>query len=149
MRRAVAVLLFVLPTAAAAQPAPQVTIDPAQAAAALQNPLVQDGLARTVTRLAGIVLDTRVGPLATLADPGDDIRPGDTLRDLKHRDDPQFERHLDDSTRRAVATAGLVAGGVASEGAELQRTADRLRTALAPLLAALAPREDEAPARRP
>ena len=108
---------------------PRITAD--QAAAALQNPLVQDGLARAVTQLVGIVLDTRVGPLAALSDPADDVRPADTLRDLKHRDDPRFEEHLHDRTRHALAAAG----GVAGEAAELDRTARRLEAVLAPLVA--------------
>lgn len=118
----------------------------AQAAAALQNPLVQDGLAGVLTELAGIVLDTRIGAIAALADPGADLRPGDTLRDVTHRDDPQFERHLYEKTRRSVATLGAVAGGVAQQTAEINRAADRLKAALAPLLVAMAPHRDVEPA---
>lgn len=140
-----AILAIALPAAAHARDAaPRPRIDAAQATAALRNPLVQDGLAQAITQLAGIVLDTRVGPLATLTDPRDDIRPGDTLRDLKHRDDPDYERHLHESTRHAIATAGAVAGGAQAEAAELNRTAARLKAALAPLLAyADTPRDDD------
>lgn len=110
---------------------------PEQAAAALQNPLVQDAAARALTQLVGIVLDTRVGPAAALAGPDADIRPDDTLRDLARRDDPRFEEHLYQGTKRTLGTAGAVAGGAAAEAKELKRTADRLDAALAPLLAAL------------
>ena len=128
--------LVAAPAAAhdAAPARPRITAD--QAAAALQNPLVQDGLAGALTQLVGIVLDTRVGPLAALTDPAEDVRPGDTLRDLEHRDDPRFEQHLHDRTRRALA----VAGGVAGETAELERTSRRLEAALAPLIGAAATR---------
>jgi hypothetical protein len=107
----------------------------ADAARALENPLVQEGAALALVRLADILLDTRVGPLATLADPG--VRPDATLRDFQRRDDPAFEARLHRDARRAVRTAGAVAGGAVAAGAELRRTADRLEAALTPLIGAL------------
>ena len=53
------------------------------------------------------------------------------------RDDPRFEEHLYQDTRRSLGTAAAVAGGVAVESRELKRTADRLDAALAPLIGAL------------
>lgn len=47
-------------------------------ASVLANPAAQDALTGTVDRLAGIVLDTRVGPLAALTDESGDIGPDDT-----------------------------------------------------------------------
>ena len=138
MRLAVAaVALIAAASPAVAQSRHAVHATPEQAAAALQNPLVQDAAARTLTQLVGIVLDTRVGPAASLTGPDADIRPNDTLRDLARRDDPRFEEHLYHSTKRALGTAGAVAGGAAVEAKELKRTADRLDAALAPLLDAL------------
>lgn len=110
---------------------------PEQAAAALQNPLAQELAARALTQLAGIVLDTRVGPAAALAGPDADIRPNDTLRDMVRRDDPRFEEHLYHDTRRTLGTAGAMAGGAMTEAKELKRTADRLEAAIAPLIGAL------------
>ena len=136
--RVLAALPLLLATPALAAPehraAPHVT--PEQAAAALGNPLVQEAAARTLTQLVGIVLDTRVGPAAALA-PDADMRPSDTLRDVVRRDDPRFEEHLYQDTRRSLGTAAAVAGGAAVEARELKRTADRLDAALAPLMAAL------------
>ena len=126
-----ALLIAALPAAAdAREPAssPRITAD--QAATALQNPLVQDGLAQAIAQLAGIVLDTRVGPLAAVA-PDSGIRPDDTLHDLARRSDPGFDGHVHDRARAAV----VAAGGVAAEARELDRTATRLKAALAPLLA--------------
>ena len=108
--------------------------DPADAARALQNPAVQEGAALAITRLADILLGTRVGALAALGDPG--VRPDDTLRDVKRREDPGFEARLRRDTRRTLKQAGTVAGGVAAGTTELQRTARRLEQALAPLLGA-------------
>lgn len=99
----------------------------------LNDPMVQEGVAMVMSGLAGIVLDTRVGPLARYADPDAGIRPSDTLRDVQRRRDPQFEVRLHDQTRRAVATAGVVANDALAMSGELARTANRLRAALAPL----------------
>jgi hypothetical protein len=125
---AAAMCLFALPAAA------QSTAE-ADAAHRLNDPMVQEGIAMAMSGLAGIVLDTRVGPLARYADPEADIRPSDTLRDLQRRKDPHFEAKLHERTRRAVATAGAVANDTLAMSAELARTADRLRDALAPLAA--------------
>lgn len=136
-----AVAAALLATPAIAQPPKPERPSAADAARLLGNPAVQDSAARALTQLAGIVLDTRVGPLAAL-DPDADIRPGDTLRDLKRRDDPRYEQHLYRDTKRALGEAGAVAGGVAAQSEELRRTAARLHDALAPLIGALAPAED-------
>ncbi|WP_174278373.1 hypothetical protein [Sphingomonas bacterium] len=107
---------------------------PADAVRLLANPAAQDLIAQKIASIAGIILDTKVGPVATLTDPRDHIRPEDTLRSVEQRRDPELDRHLYEGSRRAVATAGAVAGGAAIEAAELRRTADRLRAALGPLV---------------
>lgn len=103
----------------------------AEAVQRLNDPMVQEGVAMAMSALAGIVLDTRVGPLGQYVDP--DVRPSDTLRDIQRRKDPQFEAKLHDQTRDTVRAAGAVAGGALAMSGELARTADRLRAALAPL----------------
>lgn len=113
-----------------------------QAVRAMQEPMVQEMATGVIDQLIGIVLDTRIGPAAALADPRGEVRPTDTLRDLKRRDDPQFEHHLHQDTRRAVGTAAAVAGGAMAQTGELKRTADRLQAALGPLIAALRPETD-------
>lgn len=115
----------------------------ADAVRALNEPMVQEGIAMAMAGLAGIVLDTRVGPLARYADPEADIRPSDTLRDVERRRDPHFETKLHDQTRRAVATVGVVAGDALAMSGELARTADRLRDALAPLAGAVEAYSDD------
>lgn len=142
--RAAPFILAALVTAAPALAAPPQSAAPSaeRAARALQDPMAQELATGVIDQLVGIVLDTRVGPVAALADPRGDIRPTDTLRDLKRRDDPQFERHLHEDTRRAVGTAAAVAGGTMTQAAELKRTADRLKAALGPLVAALSAPHD-------
>ena len=101
-------LPFVLAPLLLATPALAQERDPADVARVLQNPAVQEGAAAAIGQLADILLDTRVGALAALGDP--DVRPGDTLRDLKRRDDPDFEARLRRDTRRSLREAGAVAG---------------------------------------
>jgi len=138
MRIVFMTLMVAIALPAAAQAAPPQASDRTDAAvAALQSPIVQDGLARTITQLAGIVMDTRVGGLAVLTDPAEDVRPNDTLGDVVRRRDPEADTHLYEKTRRSIATAGAVAGGVAGQVAAIDRTAARLQAALAPLLAML------------
>ncbi len=123
-----ALALTTVATPAVAQSqVPSREIDAAQR---LNDPVVQEGLAAAVSAVAGIVLDTQVGPLAAYTG---DVRPNDTLRDVTRRDDPYFEERLHDNARRAIATAGGMASSGAAMSVELQRTADRLRAALAPL----------------
>jgi len=99
----------------------------------LNDPMVQEGVAMAMSALAGIVLDTKVGPLARYTDPESDIRPSDTLRDVERRRDPHFEARLHERTRRAVGTVGAMSSDALAMSGELARTADRLRAALAPL----------------
>lgn len=100
----------------------------------LKNPVVQETVAAVLGNLAGIVLDTRVGALAPYVDV---VRPNDSLRDVERRRDPQFERRLRADTRRAVATAGAVAGDTLEMAENARATADRLQSAIAPLAALL------------
>lgn len=108
----------------------------------LNNPLVQEVGAGALTALVGIVLDTRVGPLAKLADPREGIRPNDTLRDVQRRHDPAFEARLRDTTRNAIAAAGVLANDALAVQDEFGRTAARLQAALAPLSAMLDAQRD-------
>lgn len=110
---------------------------------ALQNPMVQEGLAGVVSQIAGIVLDTKVGPLAHYAGPEDDVRAGDTLRDIERRRDPGFEQRLHADTRHAVAATAAAAQDALAMSASLEDTAARLRAALAPLRQAIAGYDDK------
>ncbi|WP_419809013.1 hypothetical protein [Sphingomonas sp.] len=137
MRVAFAALGLVVAAPAIAAPAEHHRPTPEQAVAALGDPTVQELAARSLTQLVGIVLDTHVGPAAALTDPRDRVRATDTLGDLVRRDDPRFDDHLYQGTRRTMGTAAAVAGGAARQARELKRTADRLDAALAPVIAAL------------
>ncbi|MEP9359109.1 hypothetical protein [Sphingomonas sp. KR3-1] len=135
MRLAITAALFCAAATPAlaqqAQPQPT-TRDKAEALAkALNNPMVQEAGAAMLSNLAGILLDTRVGPAAHYVDPT--IGEQETLRDIQRRNDPEFEKRFHDQARRAVATAGkLTQDGIAMQDS-LDQTAARLRAALAPL----------------
>lgn len=111
-------------------PRPAPSIDAAQVGALLSNPLIQEGLASVFDQYAGALLQTRIGPVAKLADPRSGIRPDDTLGDLATRQDPHFNDHLHTTAKGAIAATGQAAKDLASLTAELQRTTDRLRAAL-------------------
>lgn len=131
---ALALTLLAGASAAAAQDAPPHRLTPEDAARLLSNPAAQDLIAQKIASLAGIVLDTKVGPLAALTDPRDGVRPYDTLYSIEQRRDPDLDRHIYERSHRAVGTAGAIAGGTVIEAAELRRTVARLRAALAPLV---------------
>lgn len=137
MRLILATVLLAATSPALARPQPAAHISPEQAAAALQNPIVQEAGARTLAQLVGILLDTRIGAAGPLVAPDAHVRADGTLRDLAQRDDPRFEEHFYRDTRRALGKAGTLAGGAAAQARELKHTADRLDAALSPLLAAL------------
>lgn len=102
-------------------------LDADKAAALLSNPAVQNGLAALIGQFTDALLETRVGPMAALTDPRDDVRSNDTLRDVLRRDDPYFDERLRDNTRRSLATAGAAARGAAEMNRELKATTERLR----------------------
>ncbi|SOB78986.1 hypothetical protein SAMN06297144_0315 [Sphingomonas guangdongensis] len=115
--------------------------DVARVADRLQDPVMQEGVAAAISALAGIVLDTKVGAFAHAVDPETEVARNATLRDLKRRSDPDFERRLRENTRSSVKRAGNAAGDVAMGAQELGRTAGRLARALAPLASLYAPRD--------
>jgi hypothetical protein len=125
-----AALLATSPAAARDREMPSAS----QVAQALADPQVQAGVATVLDAFAGAVLDTHVGPLSHYTGK---VRPSDTVRDLARRDDPQFDRHLQEQTRGAVALAGRTARDAATMQKELSATAARLRSLFAMTSAAL------------
>ena len=105
-------------------------MDADQAAALLQNPAVQAGLADIVGQFADAFLQTRVGPMAMMTEPRDGVRPSDTLGDVMRRNDPDFDRKLRDGTRRSMKMAGGAAVAGIEMSRELRATAERLRRVL-------------------
>lgn len=103
-------LLFVpLLALAAAAPALAQRPAPADVAAALDSPIVQEGVANRVSDAVAALLDTRVGAVERAVNPFSDARRSDMLRDRIARDDPNFEARIHDDTRHATRAAGVMA----------------------------------------
>lgn len=131
-----ALLAVASPAAAQSHRAPPPKPTAEAAVGALQNPFVQEMLAQALVNAADAVLQTRVGPVARYADPDGDIGPNDTIGDIQRRRDPAFDQRLHDGTRGAIAATARVGRDAVAMSHELQATTDRLRAAIAPLVAA-------------
>lgn len=130
----VAATIVASPAVAAERSAPPPKPTAEAVVGALQNPLVQDALSQVIVNAANAVLATRVGPLAHYAD---GVRPDDTIADVQRRRNPDFDRRLRDGTHGAVAATARAGGDAVAMAGEMRATADRLRAALAPVMAAL------------
>lgn len=118
-------ILFLAALAVPAVPAAaQVTEREARAADRLADPLNQEIAAASIAAVVSTILDTRVGALAQWSDGA--IRSDDTLRDVKRRDDPEFERRFYADTRRTTAHLGAAASDLVTMLGEVRRTAKRL-----------------------
>ncbi|MBB4099759.1 hypothetical protein [Sphingomonas kyeonggiensis] len=126
------------PALAQTQPEPSTRDRTEALARALNNPMVQEGAAAMLTNLAGIVLDTRVGPVAHYVDPT--VDENETLGDIQRRRDPDFDRNFHKNARSAVVVAGKLTEGALQMQDSLAETAARLRAALQPLRGALDPK---------
>lgn len=96
----------------------------------LNDPVVQQAVPAAMAAMLAALMDTRVGGLAALTDPAEDIRPGDTLGDLVARDDPGFQTRAYADARRSTEMMGRMAGSIATIMPELRASADRMRDAL-------------------
>lgn len=68
----------------------------------------QDEMVLAVDSLMGALLDMPVGDLAGMLgdEAGRDVRPGDTVRDLGLRDDPNFEENIRGGARALTGVVG-------------------------------------------
>ena len=112
-----------------APPPPQPKMDARSAANALNNPMVQNGVVGLIDALTDAVMQTRVGPMATLA-PDSNIRPNDTLDSMAARRNPDYRNQIHRDARQTVATAGRTASAAVAMSDELRATTDRIRRVL-------------------
>lgn len=99
----------------------------AELADRLNDPVVQHGVAASMSAMLGALMATHVGGFAQFTDPSEDIRPGDTLGDLVAGDDPYFQERAYADARRSTELMGRMAGSFAAMMPELRNTADRMR----------------------
>ena len=136
-------LIIASPTLAAAQTAPdaetpsatqQDVQDVQDMADTLNNPSVQAAAAGALGAVVDAVLDIRVDKMAKALEPlngGKKIKmKGNTVREIASRDDPDFERKMEDGAKTAVRSAGSMAQAVAVMLPELQKAAKKMADAL-------------------
>jgi len=93
----------------------------------MDDPLVQDGISNTVERMAGAMMNMRVGPLAEAierARPGTvnrRIRRDSTVGDLAGRDADYLPERLGDGSREVMGMMGGFARAMASMMPEFER----------------------------
>lgn len=117
LKIAFSVVALGLPGAAFAQ-SPEIEV-----AERLNDPVMQEGVARSVSGALAALLDLRIGALERAIDPWSDADPRATLRD---RADPYLEDDIEYETRRATATMGAVVDEVAIMMPELRGVASRI-----------------------
>jgi hypothetical protein len=100
----------------------------------LNDPSTQAVLAGALGAAMAAVLDIRVDKMAKALEPlngGKKLKmKGNTLREIATRDDPKFERKMEDGTKTAVRSAGSLAQALAVMLPELQKAAKKMGDAL-------------------
>lgn len=133
-------LVIATPTALAAQAVPPAEVpseaqkDVQDMADTLNNPATQAAMAGALVTAMDAVLDIRVDTLAKALEPlngGKKIKmKGNTLREIAERDDPKFERKMEEGTKTAVRSAGAMAQALAVMLPELQKAVKKMADAL-------------------
>jgi hypothetical protein len=89
-----------------------------------------DAAAGSVDRVAGAIMDLKVGPLIDAVDP-DGPRHGDeTVGDVARRDDPEIDRKVHDSVGRMSAQMSVLMARLAMLGPELQRSFEEMERSI-------------------
>jgi len=133
-------LVVATPTVAAAQStSPVETPSEAQQdvqgmADTLNDPSTQAAVAGALGAAMAAVLDIRVDKMAKALEPlngGKKVKmKGNTLREMAERQDPKFERNMEEGTKTAVRSAGSLAQALAVMIPELQKAAKKMGDAL-------------------
>jgi hypothetical protein len=100
----------------------------------INDPSTQAVLAGALGAAMAAVLDIRVDKMAKALEPlngGKKLKmKGNTLREIASRDDPKFERKMQEGTKTAVRSAGSLAQALAVMLPELQKAAKKMGDAL-------------------
>jgi hypothetical protein len=100
----------------------------------LNDPSTQAAMAGALGAVMAAVLDMRVDKMAKALEPlngGKKLKmKGNTLREIASRDDPRFERKMEEGTKTAVRSAGSLAQALAVMLPELQKAAKKMGDAL-------------------
>jgi hypothetical protein len=134
------VLVVATPTIAAAQTdsSPETTSEAQRdvqgMADKLNDPSTQAAMVGALGAVMAAVLDIRVDKMAKALEPlngGKKLKmKGNTLREMAERQDPKFERKMEEGTKTAVRSAGSLAQALAVMLPELQKAAKKMGDAL-------------------
>lgn len=136
MRRlivATALIAIVSPASAASRHSEDAEV--ARTAEKLNDPLLQSSLAGMMIAMTDALMDVRVDKLRDAIgriDPDSRAANNDhrdnprTVGDMVERDNPEFRRNIADGSRRAMATMGAAAAGMASMLPELREMGERM-----------------------
>lgn len=127
-------LIVATPTVAAAQSSSEAQQDLQGMADKLNDPTTQTAVSGTLAAMMAAILDMRIDGVAKALEPlngGKKIKmQGNTLREMAGRNDPDFERKMQDGTKTAVRSAGALASAMAVALPELQKAAKKMGDAL-------------------
>ena len=127
-------LVVATPTVAAAQSTSETQQDVQGMADTLNDPSTQAAAAGILGAAMAAVLDIRVDKMAKALEPlngGKKLKmKGNTLREMAEREDPKFERKMEEGTKSAVRSAGSLAQALAVMIPELQKAAKKMGNAL-------------------
>ena len=127
-------LVVATPTVAAAQSTSETQQDVQGMADTLNDPSTQAAAAGILGAAMAAVLDIRVDKMAKALEPlngGKKLKmKGNTLREMAEREDPKFERKMEEGTKSAVRSAGSLAQALAVMIPELQKAAKKMGDAL-------------------
>lgn len=134
MRILLATAVLLISTPALAQAESSRASEKAQVLAdRLNDPIMQAALAGGLEAMVQSVMDMRVDGIARAIEPltGKPSKmQGKTVRDLASRDDPNFDERIHNGSRRAVAGAGAMAGGLAAAMPELEAAMRKMGDAM-------------------
>jgi hypothetical protein len=96
----------------------------------LNDPSTQAVVAGALGAAMSAILDIRVDKMAKALEPlngGKKLKmKGDTLREMAEREDPKFERKIEDGTKSAIRSAGSLAQALAVMLPEIQKAAKKM-----------------------
>lgn len=127
-------LVVATPTLATAQSTSEAQQDVQGMADTLNDPSTQAAMAGALGAVMAAVLDIRVDKVAKALEPlngGKKLKmKGNTLREIAERQDPKFERKMEEGAKTAVRSAGSLAQALAVMLPEIQKAAKKMGDAL-------------------
>lgn len=100
----------------------------------LNNPVTQEAAADSLGAMLGALMDIRIDGFVKALEPlnkGKRIKlKGNTLGEIAAREDPNFERKMENGTRAAVGSMGALASALAVAMPQLEEAMEKMEDAL-------------------